>query len=284
MQKILTLGHFFKNSNLLKVAINWILFGGLFWGSLGATRAISTPASKTGSMTGSMTVASTAASTTANTTANTVASTLVSTAVTLKEVVTIGKDKNPAVLESKEKISQVEANVLNTRSKLLPTVSLIAEASSSKDAVYTGSARFSGEPYNIYKTDLRLVQPLYQAGSFSAVDSNYKDWEIQKINTELVARDLVTNIIFNYYKIVLNSKLIETLMRQQKIVKDSLSTAQHRERIGRGQTLDVLQIKTQLALLDFQIESAKNQLQISVVSLKIPLAKMILRIYELKAD
>lgn len=197
-----------------------------------------------------------------------VAATETPSILTLKSAIKMAQDKNPAILESHEKIHQLEAVVPQTRALILPNLSVIGTESSTKDAVGLGTAHFGGSAYNQYKADIKLTQPLFQYGTFAAIDSVKKDVQVQTISSEIATRDLTKNIILAYYNIVLNSYSVDTLVKQQKIVKESLATAEKRERSGRGQLLDVLQVKTQIALLQSQIEAARNLLQISVATLE----------------
>lgn len=188
--------------------------------------------------------------------------------ITLKDAVKMAQEKNPSLLEIREKVNQVETTISTTRALLMPNISLIGTEQYIKDPVATGSARFGGTPFNFYKADLKVTQPLFQYGSVAAIESTKKDVQVQKISNEIAERELVKSVILAYYVIVLNSYSVDTLVKQQKIVKESLATAQKRERSGRGQLLDVLQVKTQIALLQSQIETARNNIQISVATLE----------------
>jgi outer membrane protein TolC len=149
----------------------------------------------------------------------------------------------------------------------LPTINLVGTSSYQKDAANASQVQFGGDPYNAYKTDLKLTQPLFQYGSLSAINSVKKARDMSKYDAEAVTRDTSNSVIQAYYQVVINIRNVDTLLRQQRIVRESLATSQHRERTGRGQLLDVLQTRTQVALLDAQITDAQNQVAVAATTL-----------------
>lgn len=179
----------------------------------------------------------------------------------LKQVLKIAKDNNPAIQLAKEKINQIESQKSLTKSSLYPTLGWTLGSSYQKDAVYTGTPKFSGDPYNQYSSDLKLQQTLYAYGVLSAIKQVDYDKKIQDLNIEIQERNLTQNILDSFYRFILNQHLLENLLSTQDIIQKSLATANDRYRTGRGQLLDVLQVKTQLALINPQIEQAKNQLE-----------------------
>ncbi|MGZ3772243.1 MAG: TolC family protein [Pseudobdellovibrionaceae bacterium] len=187
--------------------------------------------------------------------------------LSLSEAVDQAVKNNPSVLEIEEKIHQSEEKISSTWSLLAPTLSATATNNRQKDAVTSNVARFNGDPYNSYNSSIKLTQVLFQLGSLSAIDSAKKDRDISKLNAEIANRDLIKNVVQAYYLVVLNSRNIETLVRQQNLIKESLAVAQRRERTGRGQLLDTLQVKTQLSLLQGQISTAKNSLDVAIANL-----------------
>ena len=80
-----------------------------------------------------------------------------------------------------------------------------------------------------------------------------------RLDVEVMERTLTANVIQGFYKVLLNRRLVDNLEKVQRVVNESLLTAQKRLRTGRGQLLDVLQVKTQIALLKPQIEDLLNQ-------------------------
>lgn len=187
--------------------------------------------------------------------------------LTLLQAVREAVEKNPQLLEAKEKVNQSDAQIPVTRASLLPNVSLVGSAAEKKDAVNSGFARFGGDPYNNYSADLRLTQPLFVYGSVEAVNVAHRDRDLRRLDREIVQRDLIIRTAQAYFQVVLNLRNLETLKLQQKIVNESALTAERRSHTGRGQVIDALQVRTQLALLQSQISDAENQIQISVATL-----------------
>lgn len=181
----------------------------------------------------------------------------------LKEVIKISKENNPKVIGIKEKINQFDAQTRLTKSYLFPTLSWNLNGNYQKDAVYTGTPKFNGDPYNQYGSDLKITQPLYTKGMYSAISQIDIDKNIQKLNLEIEERNLTLNIIEAFYRFILNQRALENLLKNQEIIQKALTTSHQRFNMGRGQLLDILQVKTQLALIQPQLEQARSQLIIS---------------------
>ena len=181
----------------------------------------------------------------------------------LKKILTTARKNNPALQLTAEKLNQIDYQKSLTISNLYPTVGWTLGSTYEKDAVYTGTPKFGGDRYNLYNSDLKLNQTLYAYGSLSAVKQSDYDRKIQALNLEIQQRSLDQSVIEAFYRFVLNQHILENLTKSQDIIHKSLATANDRYRTGRGQLLDVLQVKTQLALLSPQIDQAKNQLDIA---------------------
>jgi len=187
--------------------------------------------------------------------------------LSLHDAVQFALQNNPSFRESVEKINQTETEIPLARSLIFPTLTAAGQAQRAKDANFNLAPRFDGKPYNQYDATLRLTQIIFQIGTLSGINAAQKDVGISKLNAQISARNLINNTIQAYYQVVVSARNIDTLLLQQKIVQESLGVAQHRERVGRGQLLDVLQVKTQLSLLEGQIATARNLLQIAVANL-----------------
>lgn len=186
-----------------------------------------------------------------------------SSTLDLKDVIKIAKEKNPKVLAARERVNQFDSQKSLTKSFIYPNVAWNLGGNYQKDAVYTGNPKFGGDPYNLYSSDLKLNQTLYQKGQISNVFVADFDKKIQEVNLEITERDLTASIIEAFYRFILNQNLLQYLTKNQDILQKSLSTSTSRYQKGRGQLLDILQVKTQLALVAPQIEQAKGQLVIA---------------------
>ena len=113
-----------------------------------------------------------------------------------------------------------------------------------KDAVYTGSPKFNGDPYNQYSSDLKLVQPLYTKGLLSATKVAEYDKTIQASTVDILERTLTQNIIETFYRFIFYQNSLEYLLKNQDIIQKSLATSNQRYQKGRGQLLDILQVLT----------------------------------------
>lgn len=185
----------------------------------------------------------------------------------LKAALEIALNNNPTLKSTREKENQVETELPIKRSALLPSLVGTLSGSRAKDAVNVGVPRFGGTPFNNYGSSLKLNQLLFQIGAKSALDAAKKDIQISKLDTQIAKRDLASNFIQAYFLVVLDSRNVDILLAQQKIAQEALAVAQRRQRTGQGSSLDVLQAKTQVALLEGELESARNLLQEATASL-----------------
>ena len=185
----------------------------------------------------------------------------------LKEVIKIAKENNPTLLAAQEKLNQYESQRKLSISPIYPALTWNLNGNYLKDAVYTGSPKFNGDPYNQYSSDLKLVQPLYAKGLFSTIKVSELDKTIQVSTIEILERTLTQNIIEAFYRFILYQKSLENLLKNQDIIQKALATSNQRYQKGRGQLLDILQVKTQLALIQPQVEQAKNQYEIAAQQL-----------------
>ena len=188
--------------------------------------------------------------------------------LSIRDAVQHALAKNPDVSNDQERLTEADANKSFAIAQLFPVITGIGSAYVEKDPVNTGNAAFGGDPYNKYVAQLKLMQPLYQGGALLA-GLNYanKDKEIREYELEMEVRDLTVQVIQAFYAVFSNKKVISILRETQNVEKESLATAQRYYKIGRGQLIDVLQIKAQIALLNPQIVTAENQMKAAVSQL-----------------
>src|SRR5262249_31719896 len=141
---------------------------------------------------------------------------------------------NPSLKQVRESVNQVQTNIGLARSFLLPNVNGSARGDRRKDA---NSSRGSDD-YNLFHTEVTLNQPLFVVGSLSAVSSAKQDTQITQLGVDIASRNLGVTVIQNYFQVALNGRNVDTLVRQQKIVTDSLKVTEHRYHTGRSQLLD----------------------------------------------
>ncbi len=189
--------------------------------------------------------------------------------ITIKTAVTKALKENRGLKSTKEKINQYESLVDLTRSALFPHLNLTAKMGSSQSTPGTTNPLFNGEAYSIYGSGLMLTQPLFYYGALDNISRAENDRQIQKIDLEMAERTLTVNIIAAFYKIILNETLLNNLKKNRQVLQRSLQITQHREKIGRSQRLDVLQVRTQIASLDSQIEATGNAYETAMAQLMV---------------
>ena len=188
--------------------------------------------------------------------------------ITIQDAINTAIKNNPKILQAREKINQDLSATSLTKSILYPTLNLTGTAMYQQPAVSaTGASAFGGQPYNSYNIDLKLTQPLFAYGSLAAIRNSDFERQINLVDIEIAERDLSSKVIQAFYNVILNQKLLELLNRQQEVLLETLKTSQSRYHTGRGQLLDVLQVKTQIALLKPQIISAQNDIVTSAANL-----------------
>lgn len=185
----------------------------------------------------------------------------------LKSAVSKALESNKDMGRAREKINEAEAQIPVVRSKIFPELSVVANSTTKKDAVNSNSVAFGGESYNSHLFGVRLVQPLLSFGIFSAIDSSKKDIELRQLDAEITQRDLSASVIKVYYQVILFNRNLETLKRQQEIVQSSLRETLQRQKSGRSSLLDVLQVRTEEALLKAQLSQLESEIKVAVSEL-----------------
>jgi outer membrane protein TolC len=182
--------------------------------------------------------------------------------IDLQSAVTEALRNNPVVQQAAEKIDQYRYQKYTVRSALFPQLDASLSGSRLKDAVANktvGSVPFGGEAYNLYQLTFTGEQTLFAYGSFAAVSAADYDREIAAADLDKSRRDLIRNVISVFYTTLVSQNLLDVYQDEQKVVGEILTTAQRRLSLG-GKKIDVLQVKTELALLKPKIEKAKSDL------------------------
>ena len=175
----------------------------------------------------------------------------------LKSAIEMALVNNPSLKSSKEKLNQNASSTDLVRSYLYPTLTFSMGAGEAQSAANSAAKLFGGNMYESYNSNLTLTQPLFVYGSLSAIRQSEMDREIQLENVKIAERNLSASIIQSYFGAILQHRLLENLKKAKDVLQKSLETTTYREKIGRAQLLDVLQIKTQLASIQPQIENAQ---------------------------
>ncbi len=183
-------------------------------------------------------------------------------AITLKEAVDKSYANDNQILIQKQKLIEANESYSSAIAAAFPKVDGTLSASYKKDSVaLTGSAPFGGDAYNFYSAQLSLLQPLYRGGAIWAA-YKYTDLNqsVEELKLEELKRSVGSNTISSYLNTLQAKRKLDALLEVEKIDKESLSLTEKRQRIGRSQTLDLLQSKTVLALLSPKISQAKSDL------------------------
>jgi outer membrane protein TolC len=176
-------------------------------------------------------------------------------------------DKNPDVLKAREILHQSEANEALAFSRVFPVVNGDLQASHLKAASSSNSPLFGGDPYNQYRAGLTLTQPLYDSSLFPAYRFSKKDQLIKKYQVDIAERTLSESVLESFYSVLLNERLLQIYKETLKVDNETLAIAERYYRIGRAQKIDVLQLKTQAALLTPKIAQVDNRMRTAAAQL-----------------
>jgi hydrophobe/amphiphile efflux-1 (HAE1) family protein len=187
--------------------------------------------------------------------------------IRLQDALSEALARQPQLEGARRRLEQAQADEGRAFATAFPIVNANFGVTSRKDAVLSNFVRFDGEPYNAYSANIQASQPLLVFGFFSGIAVSRTDRELRALELEAATRDLSINVIRAFYQVLLSQRLVETLSEIERIQKETLATAQKRQSIGRGQLLDVLQARTQVALLEPRIAQARSQLQIAAQEL-----------------
>jgi len=188
--------------------------------------------------------------------------------LTIQNAVDRSLRANPSVIEAREKVHEGKSLHSAGLSKLFPSIGATVRAQRRKDSVLTGLAAFNGESYNQYETSLQLIQPIYTGGDlWAGLSAANREEEVRELDLKIAERDTIVQVITAFYTVMMNQEKLATLQNTRKVESESLDVAKRRETIGRGQHLDVLQIRTQVALFDSRIAQADADLKTSITRL-----------------
>ncbi len=169
----------------------------------------------------------------------------------------------PALRIEKERLNEVDASQRKIVAAALPNVGAGIDYSRKADALNGRSVNFGGDSYNNYQGSIELTQPIFRGGTlWASRRAGKKEESIQKLNVEKTERDLIVDSIQLFHRVLLSQRNMETVERLIEIQKKLLKTAESRYRIGNESRLSVLQMKTQLALLQPQLTQARNDLSL----------------------
>jgi outer membrane protein TolC len=191
-----------------------------------------------------------------------------SISLSIQDAVKRALDRNPTVLSNRERVEEAGHAYSYAISQFLPNLAGNASAFKQKAAVNGISVPFGGESYNQYTLQLKLVQPLYQGGAImSGLHAAEKELDIRKKDLEISERDVTAQVINSFYSVMLNQQLLNVLNYTLNEEKQTQALVEKYQKIGRTQLLDVLQIKTQVALIYPRISTAENQMKSSASQL-----------------
>ncbi|MDB5037098.1 MAG: outer membrane protein [Bacteriovoracaceae bacterium] len=187
--------------------------------------------------------------------------------LTIQNAVKRAIENNPSVRDTREKIQEGKALKGLAISNVLPSINGVGSYTRKKDASNGSNSLFQGQSYNSYSYAIQGTQPLFAWGILPAIEAADQEIAVRKSNIAISARDLTVSVIQSFYQVILNQRSMDTLKRERGVYEQILQTSRYRFKIGRGESLDVLQIETEIAALDPKIVTAGNGVKTSAAQL-----------------
>lgn len=166
------------------------------------------------------------------------------------------------VAAQKSRITQAEAEFDRARGAVFPSISFLTTYTRQESPAPTAGSLSAFRLPEQWNSRFNLTQPLFRGfGEFSELSA--RSWEVdgQKASLFDVERRLYDGISQAYFELQASRQDMVNLLALRKLTQDRLSDLQHRAKIGRSRTGEVLTAEAQLVALDSQIEA--NKLAIS---------------------
>jgi outer membrane protein TolC len=189
-------------------------------------------------------------------------------ALSLGDAVQAALKEGTAPRTARERVEEGDAGVSLAWSAFFPVINADAAYSYRKDPLNIGNPLFGGEPYNLYGFDLKATQPIFHGGGeIASLAVARKESEIRGHELRIAERDATLKTIAAFYDTVLHQARLASFEGQLTSQKELLRETGQRQKIGRSQMLDLLQIRTQVALLEPRISQERNQMETSSAQL-----------------
>jgi len=187
----------------------------------------------------------------------------------LSQAIQNALETGPSLEPHRNQIRQNEALLSSRISDYFPTLQLIGNSVSRKDAVNNNIANFAGEPYNLYQLQIQGNFPIFRGFQQIASQSVAQhSFHLAELDFRLAKMDLEQDVLRAYFTILLHQERLNAFYLRLKLDTELLSLARRREKIGRSQRIEVLQIESQLALFRPQVDQAKNAMELAIAELK----------------
>jgi outer membrane protein len=173
-------------------------------------------------------------------------------AMNLEEVFDEARKRNESISWQEESVVQADEGYKQAIGSIAPTLNFTTQYFWQQKAP-TSNNSFS-PPYQPL-TKLTASQPIFQG---------FREWKgltlsksllsQQRMTKESVQLTLYKNVVAGYYNIISLERDMLNLKEESGFLVDRIKELEHRQRIGRGQAVDVLTAKSQLATLNVQLE------------------------------
>jgi outer membrane protein TolC len=190
-------------------------------------------------------------------------------ALSLKEALDRGLKAHPSVRVAEERIQEADALESSAFARHFPTLSVNGNAYTRKDAAIAGNAAFGGEAFNLYQVQLQGSVPIFRGFAFTGAQATARvDEELRRVELELSNRALSMDIIEAYLGVLREQSRVQAFESRLRLDDGLLRLGRERERIGRSQRLDVLQIQAQIALFKPQFMQAQAERDLQLARLR----------------
>lgn len=187
----------------------------------------------------------------------------VSPGLSFQESVSKALESNPVVLEKREKLKELRSQYWGSLSHFGPEIDFNFSLTKQKDAVAGGRARFNGDSFNFYSGSFQGSQPLFKKELWSGLGLAGIEEKIAKNELEQQVRKTTYEVLDLYEQNLKLQKQLDILNETKDVFKKSLSFTRERQKIGQSRKLDVLQVQSEIALIEPRISQSLRDLQIA---------------------
>lgn len=173
-------------------------------------------------------------------------------AISLKESFTAATSNMESIKRAKAVVSQSEALKDQARAAILPTISGVGSYTKLDPPEAAGNSPFLLTKQ--YSYALRLNQPIYRGGVFSAYQYAKENVLLAKYQQDATAINLYQLVISAYYNLAIAQFDVQNVEELLKYSRERVSEIRERTRIGRSRKGEQFEAEAQLHLAESQYQ------------------------------
>lgn len=180
-------------------------------------------------------------------------------AISLKETYTAATANMESIKRAKAVVNQSEALKDQARAAILPTLSGVGTYTKIDQPAAAGSSPFLLTKQ--YSYALRLNQPIFRGGVFSAYQYAKENVLLAKYQQDATAVNLYQLVINAYYNLAIAQFDVKNVEELLKYSRERVSEIRERTRIGRSRKGELVEAEAQLHIAESQYQQVLLSLQ-----------------------